>query len=317
MIIKHQIPVWPEDDATQYLKTYSSIVENFQQAFENKYSQHRVLLVDNTYLNAQQVCSAIQSHSADVVAVFSFVDPAYPWHYLWEILTRQFPGMPVRLIGNESPDINIPFFWLLTFSQMPRYLDSEVLPTEFDYVYLNYNNKPHVHRTQFLELLQQRDLLSLGFVSLAQDLTMENNLVQNLGDLALWRRHFLNIDSATVFRTGDNQLLLSEKEFKPIIGLRPFVINGSPRYYSELFKLGFDLFEDIFPVHTLSQELSTLEDTMQKNHNIIADLILQLSTENLHLLYKKLLPRLYKNRQWFLDQGQSLIDQWCYQPIDL
>jgi len=317
MILRHNIPIWPEEDSTKYFQTYNSIIQNFEQAFEVHYPQAQILFIDNTYLNVDQVGKIIASSKCDVVAVFSFVDPPYPWHYLDQILAQQFPNVKKRYIGNESPDINIPFFWLLTRNEMQLYQDFELLPKSFDLVYLNYNNKPHEHRTRLLQELKNNNLLQFGHNTMAQDLSMESNRVQNLGSLDIWCRHFLNIDNATVFRVGDSQLLLTEKEFKPLLGLRPFVINGSPRYYLELEKLGFDLFADLLPINQLQQEFETLDLTMTHCHQIICDIIQQLSKEDLNLLYEKMLPRLIKNRQLFLDHGQHLVNQWCNLPIEL
>ena len=317
MITKHQLPVWPEDDSTKYFKTYNKIIQNFEQAFEVYYPQTQILFIDNTYLNVEQICSVVMSNQCDVVVIFSFVDPPYPWHYLDEVLSQKFPNLIKRFIGNESPDIDIPFFWLLTVNEMQQYQTLELLPDQLDLVYLNYNNKPHEHRTRLLHELEKNNLLQFGHSTMAQDLSMENNRVQNLGPLDLWRRHFLNIDNATVFRIGNDHLLLTEKEFKPLLGLRPFVINGSPRYYQVLEKLGFDLFTDIIPINQLSMETDDVDTTMQHCHKVICDLIRELSQENLHLLYDKILPRLLDNRNHVIDHGRYLVDKWCNQTIDL
>ena len=45
--------------------------------------------------------------------------------------------------------------------------------------------------------------------------------------------------------TIHSDVLLSEKTFKPIIGLRPFLILGDQNLYKKLVEMGFDVFEDM------------------------------------------------------------------------
>ena len=317
MIVNYNLPIWPEDHPTQYYKTYSTIVKNFEQAFEDKYPCSKILFVDNTYLNADQIVAAIKSCGCDVVAVFSLVDPPYAWHYLEEQISQHCCNVVARFIGNESPDITVDFFWLLCITEMPNYCQEDLIPDEIDLVYLNYNSKPHQHRVDLIAELHRRELDSWGMNTLHEHIYMQPGIVQSLGDLQIWRRHFLNIDSATVFRIGDSQLLISEKEFKPLLGLRPFVINGSPRYYQVLEKLGFDLFDDLLPIDQLQQEKDTIEETMHYCHSIICDIIHDLSKQNLDLLYAKMLPRLQVNRQHVLDHGKYLVNKWCHEHIEL
>ena len=138
-----------------------------------------------------------------------------------------------------------------------------------------------------------------------------------LGDLEIWNQHFLTIVGSTVFNIGDGNILVSEKESKPFIGMRPFIINGSPKNYQELERMGFDTFKDLWPVAELSSEDDSLEATQQKCHGIICDVVCELQTHDLAQFYKKLFPRLKYNYHRFMEYCGHEVDRWCHQPITL
>jgi len=56
----------------------------------------------------------------------------------------------------------------------------------------------------------------------------------------------LHIIGATEF-SPDANLFVSETQFKPIIGLRPYLINGNPKTYEWLERQGFKTFNKYFP----------------------------------------------------------------------
>ena len=319
MVIKDSsIPPWNKNNPNKFYQCYTQVVDNIQNGLIKRYSNQKILLIDNTYLDVDQVSQIITNNNCDINVVISLLDPPYTWHYLIETLGDRFPNKQFRYIGNESPDMHLLFWFILCYNEFEKYQDQEVLPTEFKHVFLNYNFMPHDHRVAFINKLRERDLLKLGYWSLGQ----ENHVIssagreQNLGNLDLWRGHFLNIVSKTCFRPWSEPLILGEKVLKPIIGLRPFILNGSPRYYQEFQKLGFDCFEDLWPVAEMCKECATVEETMAKNHNIICDVIQELSTIDLNHLYKKLLPRLYENRNTFYTVAKNLKEKFYDNVIE-
>ena len=78
------------------------------------------------------------------------------------------------------------------------------------------------------------DIVSDHFAGIPND-------VVSLGKLDIWKNHFLNIVSETEFNQW-HPLFITEKTWKPIIGLRPFIIHGQTRIYQWLQKHGFKTF---------------------------------------------------------------------------
>ena len=99
--------------------------------------------------------------------------------------------------------------------------------------------------------------------------------------------------------------------------MRPFIINGSPKNYQELERMGFDPFKDLWPVAELSSEDHSLEATQQKCHQIICDVVRELQTHDLVRYYNKLFPRLEYNYYRFMEYCRDEVDRWCHQPITL
>ena len=191
------------------------------------------------------------------------------------------------------------------------YINKDLLPTEFTNLFLNYNRKPHGHRIGLVTELEKKNLLKHGIVTLGEKYTIEEtnnyteygsadvvdnigipNDIYSLGRLDIWQRHFLNIVSETEFTP--TSYFLSEKTFKPIIGLRPFIINGNPKIYSWLLDAGFDCFEDIFPINKLQQQTNT-----NHTHRLITSLLKDLLNSDLNSLYQKIYPRCLYNQTHF------------------
>ena len=141
------------------------------------------------------------------------------------------------------------------------------------------------------------DYEKYGAGDVVDSLTIPND-IYSLGRLDLWQQHFLNIVSETEF-TPDSYFV-SEKTFKPIIGLRPFIINGNPKIYTWLQQAGFDCFEDLFPVKQLMTQ--TNADTC---HRLIIETIKQLQKENLEKIYQEIYPRLLFNKHQFTQYATS------------
>ena len=310
---------WPKKDPIGYWDPYEAVINNFKKSCNLKYPDQRVLFLDNTYHGLNQVIEIVKTHDCDINFVFSLVDPPFTWLYLKEQLLIEFPNKKFVFAGEDhAPDFDINFSFILFYQTLQRYSDHEVLPSKIDYTFLSYNYKPHVHRIKLIERMTEQNVIQLGYCTHPRSNGFGSHVLSNdLGDLNIWQRHFLNIVSKVVFRQWREPLCIGEKFHKPVLGLRPFIINGSPRYYHELRVLGFDCFEDIFPVHELITELDSLEATMSKNHQVICDVIKDLQSKNLMELYQQLLPRLIANRDQWLKIARNLTQRFCVDPIEL
>ncbi len=126
------------------------------------------------------------------------------------------------------------------------------------------------------------------------------NDVWTLGRLDIWNQCFLNIVNETDFSYRSDFPFLSEKIWKPILGLRPFVINGNPSVYQLLKDQGFYTFEEYWPSNT-DFFTNTEYNYYQFKHHIagVVELLSSLTQKQLWSMYKDMLPKLEHNRQHF------------------
>lgn len=200
------------------------------------------------------------------------------------------------MVGTDAPDVPTHFWLVHGHLEFPRYQDADLLPQNMK-VFLSYNYQPHEHRVKLIKHMQDRGLENFGYLSTYhKQLGVVAGHEVGLGDLVYWQSHFLNIVNETTFRQHP-ELVVGEKIFKPILGLRPFIINGSPRFYDILESWGIDIFDDLFPVDDMRQPAPSLNHLMDRNHAIICDVIDRLKYQDLGVLYETLCPRLEYNRE--------------------
>jgi hypothetical protein len=90
------------------------------------------------------------------------------------------------------------------------------------------------------------------------------NDIFSLGDLHNWNRSLLCIVTETEFsNTNPSNFFMSEKTWKPVLGLRPFFVYGQPRLRDYLKEQGFDIFEDIFDYSIVNERSGDREQQQQ------------------------------------------------------
>ena len=223
------------------------------------------------------------------------------------------------------------------WQEFPAYTQDQVELTDLKYTYLCYNRKPKPHRIRLVDQIFDHGLENYGVITLGADdvdydvtegmqssrvVTIDDDprdytkngqyiMYKNfggvpydllsLGRLDIWQQHFLNIVSETEYREWDNTFV-TEKTWKPIIGLRPFLINGQPGVYAWLRDRGFRTFTHYFDwVDTENQ----IGDAVQ---NSIVQVIAELSKwskQELVDLYETMRPDLLHNQQRFFEFAQE------------
>lgn len=201
-------------------------------------------------------------------------------------------------------------YWAEFIRQNPQHFFDEVYttPPQIEKLFLSLNRKEYPHRRFFLDLLDQHNLAKLGFVSRPnqpigkiryymdvhdneRDFRFPND-IHGLGDADIWSKFFVNV---VVETTKHTNVFLSEKTWKPIIGLRPFLILGDQQLYPKLKEHGFDTFDDVFG--TWWQDA----DWRNRARSII-DILASFGKheKDLNSLYLHLQPRLLYNRNNFI-----------------
>jgi hypothetical protein len=84
---------------------------------------------------------------------------------------------------------------------------------------------------------------------------------------------------------------VNQIDFKPIIGLRPFIINGQTRKYQWWRDQGFRTFESWFPYDLVSSR------TLTQNLIRTVEYVNSLSLQQLQNMYNEMLPDLIHNQQ--------------------
>lgn len=159
-------------------------------------------------------------------------------------------------------------YFVLFADQFFEPVDQNILLSgNIDCAYMCLNRKPHQHRIRLYQGLESLGILDQGIVSMGGDppvrLLQEDcegqdiapnggreqygigNDIVSLGNINSWQRHFVNIVTETIWDI-EKWNFLSEKTFKPILGLRPFLIYAPNGGVNCLTSRGFEPYVNDF-----------------------------------------------------------------------
>lgn len=204
-----------------------------------------VMLINPTWLLDRDLAQEIHDARPDFIICHDLVDPSIP--RVNKII--QDSGIPHLFIGNTD-QYRLDFWAIVCDLNFQAYTNNELQLNSSARKFICLNRKPHAHRRILIRYLDQvkeqgylttnanRDLIDAD----VGDYAIPND-VYTLGDIATWQDAYLNIVTETTF--NNNNFFISEKTWKPIIGLRPFFVYGQPRLREYLKEQGFDIFEDL------------------------------------------------------------------------
>lgn len=236
----------------------------------------------------------------------------------------------VIYVGNSYGKNYFSYWLYFVYQHLDRFI-----PDNFDYTlhkdhksYMCLNRKPHNHRIQLMEALLDADLVNKGYTSLgtfddwqnkskfkdlpivlevdkdyklgneiAGDVGIPNDIL-SLGNNDIWCKHFLNVVTETVIHSD---VFVSEKTFKPILGLRPFLVLGDNRLYDVLKDMGVDTFDDLFGTwytdNNYENRISSIVENIKKVEAMGVDKRLE--------LFKSIETRLMDNRFKVIENAQK------------
>jgi len=213
---------------------------------------------------------------------------------------------------------------------MPKYESNDVMLKSCDKDFLCYQRKPRAWRVDFTKLLQENNLLENGIITLGaktendhdwsegrswEPITLDeshepyrndgqnnekhyggipNDLV-TVGNLDIWNQCFLYISSETVFNHWE-PMFVNERIWKPMIGLRPYIVQGNPKTYGWLEKNGFKTFNKYWPHIDLEHSVDVLND-----HVRVLKFLASKSMDDKMSMYQDMLPDLIYNKQRFYE----------------
>ena len=213
-----------------------------------------VMLVNPTWLLDRDLAQEIRDTTPDFIICHDLVDPAIP--RVKQII--QDSGIPHLFVGNAD-QYRLDFWAMVCDLNFQAYTNNELQLRPGAKKFMCLNRKPHAHRriiVRYLDQVKEQGYLTTGAEHTLVDADLGDypipNDVYTLGDIATWQDAYLNIVTETTFNNPD--FFISEKTWKPVLGLRPFFVYGQPRLRQYLKDQEFDIFEDIIDYASLTGE---------------------------------------------------------------
>ena len=296
-------------------------------------STERVVIINSTwYTNDyhQTVLAWLRQNPVDRIVLVAMLDAAIaqPW---------QFSEFNCEITGvGYYADSNIDYWALF----MARYFETPHLIDlcRIDHVdapYMCLNRKPHWHRRRLYQALTQLGIVNQGLVSMgsengqaervvAVDASVPSlapnsgseqygipNDITSLGCMSSWQRSFLNIVTETVYGINANHFV-SEKIFKPILGLRPFLVYDTDGAHFWLTHRGFEDY---------TRDFGDISDLDLRNPDNIAPFLVELCQQPRSYWKKKLVDLnqkiMYNRQQYYkyVDKQYHLIQKGIVCPV--
>jgi hypothetical protein len=276
-----------------------------------------------------------KSSKFDNLFLMSTVDPPGVTHRDIKNIQENLAARNLYLLGNFCGDYYFNFFAPVLEENFRCYDDDELLLTTPRWKFICYNRKPRSHRVQLVRKirsagLDQHGIITLGKPNLLYNPDHTNDLYLTIGEkvedyvewghwydldvpdefgiphdvlslhnIEFWREHFLHIVGATEF-SHSNDVFVTETQFKPILGLRPFVINGNVRTYQWLRNNGFRTFNHWWSGVDLESQTSCHDSIVE-----VLDDIISKSEKEILDIFQEMLPDLIHNRDRFREYAQE------------
>ena len=307
----------------QWYVDENQIIDNIKNQINATYHNTKNLFINTTWFGPQfnngeytKFLKIVSVESFDNLFLLAAVDPVFLNSEQIANIATLSGTDSVFLLGHFDTECYFNFHSTVLLKYFYYYTNDQIIMKTPKWKFLNYNRKPRGHRTEFVTKLLENKLKLTGVVTLGNTFTLDEKIadyaegnwgmpdtygiphdIHSLGRMDIWQNHFLTVVSETEFLPWDN-MFITEKTWKPIIGLRPFVLNGQTKIYKYLRDNGFYTFNHYWP-HIEMEELPEFEV-----HNSLINVIKFLSTlSNATLLemYADMLPALEHNRNRFFE----------------
>lgn len=294
-------------------------------------SPRRAIVINSTWYTDDYhltVLDYLKNNTVDCIVLVAMLDCPIPQLSWFKDFDAEIIG-----VGYYPGPVQIDFWSLFMAKKfnIPSNIDS----ANIDQPYMCLNRKPHWHRQKFYKQLCSLGLTTKGLVSMGSDngnpaQTIDNNIplndlapnadssqygipndISTLGDINNWKRHFLNIVTETVFDINQTNFV-SEKIYKPILGLRPFLVYDTDGATKWLTQRGF---------HTYTNDFKDICDLDLDLPDNIAPFLSVLCEQPRSYWQKKLVDlnqKIMYNKQQFyryVDRQKFIIDKGIVCPI--
>lgn len=304
-----------------------------------------VCLIDTTWINNPKVFKNFVDWQCTVDKPRAFLYSGMDWvnKTCEPLCTAAHMFFPYRFdckhIGNTNEGHYFSF-WVEFIDAHRKYFFDDVYTRtpDFEHHFMCLNNKCNHHRAYLLnKMFQEESVWNRGNISVIREddrynfphpIILEENRspellekfhewetisdkqiandIVSLGDPRHWRSHFVTVVTESCHHTD---IFFSEKIFKPIIGMRPFLALGDTNLYSKLRDFGFDTFDDLFPnvgLHETNWEHranNLMKDLREICHTPITDLdgVYDSIYTRLEHNRENMISLIAKNKQWIQD----------------
>ena len=267
----------------------------------------------------------------DNLFLLSVIDPLYLMEkHISEMCVRFGIKKTYRIGMFDVGKYEWNFHAIVGDNLMPKYNNEDVMLKNCNKDFLCYQRKPRAWRVDFVKLLKENNLIDNGIITLGaktendhdwskgrtwEPITLDeshdpyrndgqnnkanyggipNDLV-TVGSLDVWNRCFLYISSETVFDHWE-PIFVNERIWKPMIGLRPYIIQGNPKTYQWLERNGFRTFNEYWSHIDLKHSTDVLND-----HISVLKFLRDKSKEEKMSMYQDMLSDLIHNKQRFYE----------------
>ena len=316
------------------------IFQKTAEQIEKKFPLDRNLLLNMTWFGPQfnngewqKLEHLINTHKSkfDNLFLLSTIDPVYLSEDLISWISTQINAKKIIRIGTwENGNYEWNWHAGAAYKLMPIPPLDQINLESIDHVFMCLQRKPRLHRVEFTNMIIQSGLDKKGIITLGggdqtyadtyadgtvgPNITLKENLddfvkedecggipcdLFGLGPVDLWKRHFLQVVSETEFNNWHPRFV-TEKTWKPMLGLRPFIIHGQTRIYPWLRAQGFKTFNHYWP-HV------DIESSEDQHGGVMSVLhwLCDMSVKELHTMYDDMLLDLQYNRDRFLEFSQE------------
>lgn len=252
-----------------------------------------------------------------------------------DFLAREIGVKKIHYLGNWEGQHYFNFFAIVCRHHFEHYAVDDLILQDPRYLYICYNRKPYPHRLFLVKDLLWHRLDSRGVITLGKPepgnlvpgqlypyLTIgerEEDYVKyghwyepgvestpheiphdlfSLHNWDRWQHHFLHIIGTTAF--GNNEpVFVNQIDFKPIIGLRPWIVNGQTKHYQFFRDHGFRTFSHWFrdiDLECVRQDQYSRDQILRVVRRLYA-----MSRDEILSMYRAMLPDLLYNRQRFYE----------------
>lgn len=314
------------------------INHSLQQQIQRLWPDTATLLFGTTWMGPQTDQKILeleqQGRRFDRLIITSTVDAVenfrvYP---LIDRLQQTFGIQEVYRVGNFDGDYEFNIFAIACADNFRHYNTDDLVLRDLRWRYCCYNRKPYLHRLQLVQELVNQGLESHGVITLGRAFPGEpdHGLYRSIGEKnqdyrdwghwypdspdatshdiphdlyslhnwSVWQGHFLHIVGATA-AYNEPDTFVNQINFKPLIGMRPFVINGQTKQYDYLRRAGFRTFNHYWPQFDLERKYMGNTDLAITITDLIKQLV-SLSDQDVMSMYAHMLPDLLHNRlRWF------------------